>query len=67
MVKVRRIDGIMTEPTRPSPNRDTRDLGGTLSEGGRRGDPDPQRQRRDPRLKGGGGGVERKPGRDPRR
>ena len=66
MVGVRRIDGIMTEPKRPSANRDTRDLGGTLSEGGRRGDADPKRQGRDPRLMGGGGGVERKPGRPTR-
>ena len=46
-----------------SRRRDHRDLGGTLSEGGRRSDAErrvPQ-QKRDPRLKGGGGGVERPP------
>jgi hypothetical protein len=51
----------MSEP-KQSP-RDRRDLGGTLSEGGRRTNDErhtPQ-QKRDPRLQGGGGGVERPP------
>jgi hypothetical protein len=51
-----------SQPARP---RDHRDLGGTLSEGGRRGDEnddrDRLRRRRDPRMLGGGGGVERDP------
>ena len=46
-----------------SPRRDHRDLGGTLSEGGRRGSDDDERpeirRQRDPRMLGGGGGVER--------
>jgi len=49
----------------PTGRRDNRDLGGTLSEGGRVGsdadDRDRQRRRRDPRMLGGGGGVERDP------
>jgi hypothetical protein len=55
------MDGAMSEP-KQSP-RDRRDLGGTLSEGGRRTNDErhtPQ-PKRDPRLKGGGGGVERPP------
>ena len=49
----------------PARRRDHRDLGGTLSEGGRVGseadDRDRQRRQRDPRMLGGGGGVERDP------
>jgi hypothetical protein len=51
--------------SQPAHPRDHRDLGGTLSEGGRRGDEnddrDRLRRRRDPRMLGGGGGVERDP------
>lgn len=55
----------MSNSNPPARPRDHRDLGGTLSEGGRRGDEnddrDRLRRRRDPRMLGGGGGVERDP------
>lgn len=56
----------MPDSNNPSARRrDHRDLGGNLSEGGRVGseadDRDRQRRRRDPRMLGGGGGVERDP------
>jgi hypothetical protein len=54
----------------PARRRDPRDLGGTLSEGGRVGDDADDRDRlrrlRDPRMLGGGGGVERDRRRDAR-
>ena len=53
----------MSNPNPPVRPRDHRDLGGTLSEGGRRGDENDDRERlrrrRDPRMLGGG--VERDP------
>jgi hypothetical protein len=65
------MGGIMADSNRPPVRRDNRDLGGTLSEGGRRGDEDDDRhavrRQRDPRMLGGGGGVERARPRGPRR
>ena len=52
-----------SDPRRGRIRRDHRDLGGNLSEGGRVGSGDDDRadvrRQRDPRMLGGGGGVER--------